>query len=151
MTQCRINSNIWRKTPKSKKWECRFQEKSHSLYDKIIYITGNVLWLKHKAPFPRFLSLLFIFFKTFSLLLKFYFHLRPPFSKVFKTIMSYRIQRLSSTYSHQVGINLLKVNDGNTRTMCEIFSKLSIKRYQNEKDVGLMFLLLLLALLAANK
>ena len=65
--------------------------------------------------------------------------------------MSYRIQRLSSTYSHQVGINLLKVNDGNTRTMCEIFSELSIKRYQNEKDVGLMFLLLLLALLAANK
>ena len=40
------------------------------------------------------------------------------------------------------GIYLLKVNDRNTRTRCEIFSKLTIKTYEQISHLDLVFLLL---------
>ena len=47
--------------------------------------------------------------------------------------------------SYPVGIYPLKVNNRNTRTRCEICSKLTIKRHQNNANgVVLMFLLLTL-------
>ena len=39
--------------------------------------------------------------------------------------------------THQAGMYLLKTNDGNTRTKCEICSK-STKRHQNDVNEGVL-------------
>ena len=76
----------------------------------------------------------------------------PPFILFFIFLKKVNPKRIANVIdnnkwkngTNSAGISLLKVNYGNTKTRCEIYSKLTIKTPNDTIDVGLWSLLLTL-------